>query len=234
MADTFSEGISLYRMRNYKDALAVFLSASPHAESADGGSGISELDIAYYVGLCYARLNRYDEALLYLEQVVTAEQDEKRVCQCRLTLAVIYSKTERTRLARYELEALVESGYQTIQTLNALAYTSWVEGKREEALDLYRRALEIDENNATALNGLGYCLASMNQELTKALFYCKKALDQNPDSAAYLDSLAWVYFKMGLTKEALSFVKRAKEKDSTSREIEEHLAEITAGTDELF
>jgi len=226
MADTFTEGMNLYRMRNYKDALTVFLSM-PHDTS------VPSLDIAYYIGLCYARLKRYDEALLYLEQVVTAEQDPSRVCQCRLTLAVIYSKTDRSRLARYELEKLVEEGYQTVQTLNALAYTSWIEGKQSEAIDYYRKALDIDEENPTALNGMGYCLACMNQELTKALFYCKKALDTNPDSAAYLDSLAWVYFKMGLQKEALSFARRAREKDITSKEIEEHLAAISENAIEL-
>ncbi len=238
-SDTFREGVALYRMRNYKDALSLFLSTDRINPDTNGGAGVSSLELAYYIGLCYARLNRYEEALLYLEQVVTAsgsgsesETDDTydRICQCRLTLAMIYAKTDRPRLARYELDSLMESGYQTVPTLNVLAFTTWAEGKQNEALELYKRALEIDENNPTALNGLGYCLACMNQDLTKALFYCKKALDSNPDSAAYLDSMAWVYFKMGLQKEALTFIRRAREKvteSSALHDIEEHLAVIT-------
>ena len=53
--------------------------------------------------------------MLYLEQVVTAGTDIKRICQCRLTLAVIYNKTGRESLADFELQKLMESGYQTAE-----------------------------------------------------------------------------------------------------------------------
>jgi len=103
MSETFNEGVNLYKMRNYKDALAVFLSVSPE-------ENINNIDLAYYVGLSYARLKRYDEALLYLEQVVTSGEDQNRIYQCRLTLAIIYTKTDRPRLADYELNKLAETG----------------------------------------------------------------------------------------------------------------------------
>ena len=131
-------------MRNYKDALAVFLSISPE-------ENVNNIDLAYYVGLSYARLKRYDEALLYLEQVVTGGQDSKRVYQCRLTLAVIYTKTDRPRLADYELQKLSESGFQTPEVLGALAYTAWIQGKHEESVAIYEKVLEQNPNNSTAL-----------------------------------------------------------------------------------
>ena len=221
MSDTYAEGIKLYKSRNYKDALAVFLSL-PEEED------VSNVDLAYYIGLSYARLNRYDEALLYLEQVVTAGTDIKRICQCRLTLAVIYNKTGRESLADFELQKLMESGYQTAEVFCTLAYTTWQQHKEKETILYYERALELKPDNPTALNGLGYVLACMEKDLTKALSYCKKALDSNPDSAAYLDSLGWVYYKLGLNKEALSYIKRAKEKNSVSPEIEEHYEAISA------
>lgn len=207
-------------MRNYKDALAVFLSISSE-------ENVNNIDLAYYVGLSYARLKRYDEALLYLEQVVTAGQDSKRIYQCRMTLAVIYTKTDRPRLADYELQKLTESGYQTPEVLSALAYTSWVQGKQEESVELYERALDLSENSSTALNGLGYVLACLDRDLTRALSLCKKACDINPDNPAFLDSLGWVYYKLGLYKEAKTYIKRARDKDSRSPEIAEHFATIT-------
>ena len=166
MSDTFNEGVTLYKMRNYKDALAVFLSISQE-------ENVNNIDLAYYVGLSYARLRRYDEALLYLEQVVTGGQDAKRIYQCRLTLAVIYTKTDRPRLADYELQKLKESGYQTPEVLGALAYTSWIQGKSEDSVALYERILEANPNNTTALNGLGYVLACLDKDLTRALTLCK-------------------------------------------------------------
>ena len=206
-------------MRNYKDALAVFLSISQE-------ENVNNIDLAYYVGLSYARLRRYDEALLYLEQVVTGGQDAKRIYQCRLTLAVIYTKTDRPRLADYELQKLKESGYQTPEVLGALAYTSWIQGKSEDSVALYERILEANPNNTTALNGLGYVLACLDKDLTRALTLCKKAVDMNSDNPAFLDSLGWVYYKLGLYKEAKNYIKRARDKDSKSSEIAEHFSAI--------
>lgn len=207
-------------MRNYKDALAVFLSISQD-------ENVNNIDLAYYVGLSYARLKRYDEALLYLEQVVTSGQDVKRIYQCRMTLAVIYTKTDRPRLADYELKKLTESGYQTPEVLVALAYTAWVQGNKEESIELYEKVLVVAPENTTALNGLGYVLACLDRDLTRALSLCKKAVDMNPENPAFLDSLGWVYYKLGLMKEAKNYIKRARDKDSKSPEIAEHFSEIS-------
>lgn len=228
MAETFKDGVTLYKMRNYKDALAVFLSLPKD-------SGIDNLELAYYVGLSYARLKRYDEALLYLEQVVTGSSSSiapKRVYQCRMTLAVIYTKTERPRLADFELKKLTENGYQTPEVLCALAYTSWIQDKQEDSVALYEKVLETSPNNTTALNGLGYVLACMNKDLTKALSLCKKAVDKAPDNPAFLDSLGWVYHKLGLDSEAKTYIKRARDKDSKSSEIAEHYATVVLVQDQ--
>ena len=63
--NVLSEGIALYSQKSYKDALAFFLSL-PEDSRADN------IELAYYIGLCYAKLEHYDDALLYLEQVVTS------------------------------------------------------------------------------------------------------------------------------------------------------------------
>ena len=59
------EGISLYKKGNYPAALTYFLSLPDDC-------GADSVELAYYLGLCYSKLKRYDDALLYLEQVVTA------------------------------------------------------------------------------------------------------------------------------------------------------------------
>ena len=56
------DGINLYKQKAYSGALAFFL-------SLPANSGADKIEIAYFLGLCYAKLERYDDALLYLEQV---------------------------------------------------------------------------------------------------------------------------------------------------------------------
>ena len=222
MADTMRDGIRLYRNGDYADALTIFL-------GVPAGEPGNNLEIAYYVGLCYARLERWDDALLYLEQVVTADTDLARVYQCRMVLSVIYTLTGRTRLADFELKKLIEAGYESPQVFCSLGYVAFEHDDAEEAVEWYQKALDIDANNATALNGLGFVLADIGKDLTKALTMCKKAADSQPDNPAYLDSLGWVYYKLGLDVEAKSYTRRAREKAPDNRVIGAHLAEIMQG-----
>lgn len=225
MSDTLRQGIKLYQARKYTDALSFFLSLPP--DSADN------IDLAYFIGLCYARLNKYDEALLYLEQVVTNGTDEERIKQCRLSLAVIYSLTNRSKMAEFELSKLTEDGIDTEQIQCAKGYVAWYRNEIDKSIDYYENVLEQNPENSTALNGLGYILASTGKDLTRALFLCKKAVDSNPNSAAYLDSLGWVYFKLGLLKEAKTFVKRALEHSPDNEEIKNHYQEILSSSSDI-
>ncbi len=219
MAESLNEGIRLYRIRRYAEALTCFLSL-PTASSEQN------IELAYYIGLCYARLERYDDALLYLEQVVTSGDDLGRIYQCRLMLAVIYTLTGRIRLADFELHKLLDCGYESCQVFSALAFTAWEQERFDDAVEWYEKALGLDGDNATALNGLGYVLACTNKDLTKALTLCKRAVEAQPDSAACLDSLGWVYFKLGLKKEAQAFSRRAREKNPDNPEIASHFRQI--------
>jgi tetratricopeptide (TPR) repeat protein len=215
MSNVLKEGITLYRSSKYEDALAFFL-------SVPSDNSISSIDLAYYIGLCYARMQKYDEALLYLEQVITGGDENDRMNQCRLILSVIYSLTGRTRLADFELKKLLEGGYQTEAVFCALAYVAWVQKKSDAAVSYYEKALDINSEYPTALNGLGYVLACSGKDLTKALSLCKKAYDFDHECPAFLDSMGWVYYQLGLLKEAKQYSKRAKDKDSSNPEIIEH------------
>ncbi len=219
-SNVLSEGIILYNQKKYTDALAFFL-ALPAMSGADS------VDIAYYLGLCFTKLKRYEDALLYLEQVVTGGQQLDRVQQCRFILAVIYTLSGRKRLANFELSKLLESGYKPASVYASLAYIAWEQQETDKCLEYYEKSLEIDGNNVTALNGIGYVLASENRDLTRALSCCKRAVEFAPDSAACLDSLGWVYFKLGLMKDSLKYLQMAEEIDGENEEIASHIRTVS-------
>ncbi|MDR0390136.1 MAG: tetratricopeptide repeat protein [Spirochaetaceae bacterium] len=218
MADTLQEGIRLFRLKRWEGALKEFLAVD------SSRFGLEEnADLAYYLGLCYTKLERYDDALLYLEQVVTSGAYPLRCVQCRLALAYIYVITKRSRLAEFELKQLIDSGYESIQIYTTLAYAAWTQQQYEKAVEYYQSALDIDANNATALNGLGYILADAAIDPVKGLYYCKKAVDKKPQNAAYLDSLGWAYYKNGALIEARIYLRRAYDLAPQHEEIRRHL-----------
>ena len=211
-----SEGIVHYKNGEYADALAFFL-----ALPAD--SGADKLDTAYYLGLCYSKLQKYDDALMYLEQVVTSGTHLERTLQCRFLLAVIYAISGRKRLADFELGKLLETGYMTPSVYAAIAFIAWEQKDTEKCMEYYEESLKQDKNNITALNGLGYVLACEEKDLSRALSLCKQAVDYAPESAACLDSLGWVYYKLGLFDDARKYLYQAAELDKQNEIISEHI-----------
>ena len=219
--NVLSEGIALYKNGDYAQALAFFLGL-PEGSKAD------DMELSYYIGLCYARMKRHDDALLYLEQVVTGDKNEDRVLQCRFILALIYCQSSRKRLADFELKKLLETGYKPSSVYAALVFIAWEQKQIDQSIDYYQKALGCDPNNPTALNGLGFVLACENRDLAKALAYCKRALEIIPRSAAFLDSVGWVYYKLGMLEDSVKYLKQAMEIDANNNEIISHYRQVSA------
>ncbi|MBP5519163.1 MAG: tetratricopeptide repeat protein [Treponema sp.] len=219
-----NEGKLLYSQKKYERALAFFLGLPSDSET-------DKIEVSYYLGLCYTKLERYDDALLFLEQVVTSGGQLERVLQCRFLLAVIYALSGRKRLADFELNKLLETGYMTASVYAAIAFVAWEQNDTERCMNYYEQSLKSDPDNISSLNGLGYVLACQDKDLTRALTLCKQAVKSAPKSAACLDSLGWVYYKLGLYKDALQYLNQAKQLDKNNAEIENHIksVELKAG-----
>ncbi|MBK8285173.1 MAG: tetratricopeptide repeat protein [Ahniella sp.] len=87
-----------------------------------------------------------------------------------------------------------------------------------------RRLLEIDPDNADALNALGYTLADNTRRYDEALVLIERAMRLKPDDAAILDSMGWVKFRLGELDEAVTLLRAAYAKQAEA-EIAAHLGE---------
>jgi Flp pilus assembly protein TadD len=54
----------------------------------------------------------------------------------------------------------------------------------------------------------------------------RRAVKAEPDNASFLDSLGWVYFKLGQLKEAEENLGEAARRNTTSATIQEHLGDV--------
>jgi len=90
----------------------------------------------------------------------------------------------------------------------------------------FRKVLAINPDNAGALNYLGYMLADRNVRLEEARDLIQKALDREPNSGAYLDSMGWVYFRLNKLKEAEDKLLQALQSMSRDATVHDHLADV--------
>lgn len=210
------DGIALYRDGKYEEAKNFFLSAS-------SDDGVDKNERFYFLGLCFARLNEPEQALLYLEQVVTSSKNRDRMLQCRFLLALVYTTTGRRKLAHFELAKLLDTGYRKSSVYAVLAYIALESGDTERGMNYYRKSLDNEPENITSLNGLGYMLAMEDGDMNEALEYCKKAVEKAPKSSACLDSLGFVFLKLGKLEEAKEYLEKAHEIDSENDTIKEHI-----------
>lgn len=101
-------------------------------------------------------------------------------------------------------------------------------GDYESATVELERAIELDPQDAEALNYLGYSLADRDRDLPKALDLIERALAINPWNGAFLDSLGWVYYRMGRYVEARDPLERAAREYPRDAVVLDHLGDVYA------
>jgi len=90
----------------------------------------------------------------------------------------------------------------------------------------FLRVLEIEPENADALNYLGYTWVDRGENLTRAFDMIRKAVELEPDSGAIIDSLGWAHYKLGEYEEAKVQLEKAVTLSPSSATIVDHLGDV--------
>jgi tetratricopeptide (TPR) repeat protein len=99
--------------------------------------------------------------------------------------------------------------------------------KLEESEKYFTKCLELNPEFSEAMNYLGYTFADNDMKLDRALELIEKAVSMEPENPAYLDSLAWVHYKLGNYTKALRYQLKAVEFSTTDDPIMfDHLGDI--------
>jgi tetratricopeptide (TPR) repeat protein len=98
-------------------------------------------------------------------------------------------------------------------------------GKVEQSLTHLRAVLARNPDNPTVLNFIGYMLAEHGRDLDEAEGMVRRALQLKPGTAAYLDSLGWVYYRRGQTEQAVALLEQAAALDPGEPVIADHLGD---------
>ena len=216
MTEALGEGLRLYHRGSFEQALYFLEDIDP----------LEVPEAAYYQALSYSKLGRAVEALEALDLVVVQEPNFLKLVQAKMIRAFLLTTERRYVEAEQALRAMVDEGIESVQVYSNYGYVLWALGRGNEGVSWLNKALVKDPENANALNSLGYILAEQGVLLDKALLMCRKALSLNQDNPAYLDSVGWVYHRMGLEKQALAYLQKAVDAEPDNSNLRDHLLEV--------
>ncbi len=186
-----------------------------------GGSNLMEARVRQ--AMIEARQGNLEAARNYLHSLDVKTPAERQ----RLFLI----EGEILRNAQRDQEALAVFNF-ALREMPAdvqLLYARAMAAERLDQLDLAERDLkqiiELDENNADALNALGYTLADRTDRYQEAHGYVKRALALRPNDHAILDSMGWVLYRLGKYNEAIKMLRQSLE-IRLDPEVAAHLGEV--------
>ena len=223
---------SLERGYNQPDRIYLYL-ARIHDERGEAKKALSYLDkvasgeffmdAKLYAAEIISKSQSVDDAINSLDQYKNLNEQEKlKFLQAKTAL---YFNNNRAQDA-WTLMAKEEENFKNVPEFK-FDYALLAEKMGNTLLmeQLLKEAIKLKPDYALAYNALGYSYADRNIKLQEAKKYIEIALSIQPNNHYILDSMGWVYFRLGDLDIAYQFVKKAYD-IKADPEIAAHLGEI--------
>ncbi|WP_093151381.1 tetratricopeptide repeat protein [Aliiruegeria lutimaris] len=134
-----------------------------------------------------------------------------------------YDDASKAYDAAIELFDKEERGQWIVYYARAIAHER--EKRWELAEPDFRKALELNPGQPQVLNYLGYSYVEMQTNLDEALAMIEEAVAASPGSGYIIDSLGWVFYRLGRYEEAVEHLERATELMAVDPIVNDHLGD---------
>lgn len=172
-----------------------------------------------------ADVGRADDAAAELKKLLDGKNDRETY----ISLAQVYEKAKNfTEMAKaVDAAEKLSDSKEEKESIAFMRGAMYEKMKKFEAAETeFRKVLDINPKNASALNYLGYMLADRNVRVSDALGYIKQALEIEPNNGAYLDSLGWAYYRTGDLAKAEEYLRQAVDRFSKDPTVHDHLGDV--------
>jgi len=171
----------------------------------------------------YTKQNQLAEAAKVYEEILTFDATKAEIFS---QLGSVYVQMKDYKKA----DEVISRGLQLFKDSDELYFSKAVlfekTGKFDDMVGALKKAIKINPKHADALNYLGYSYVEKGIHLQEALSLIQRAHDLKPDSGYILDSLGWVYFKLGKYQEAIRYLDRAVQSVKDDPVLFEHLGDV--------
>ncbi len=160
-------------------------------------------EIARKIIQIYSYKKEYIELMNFLEDSKSDDKTLFELYAYTKNYTKAFSLAEKLYISSGDINYLGQSAlyeYESAKNKNDVYMLKSVVGKLKKVVK--------KEINPLYLNYLGYVLIDHDIDIAKGMEYVQKALEIQPNSAFYLDSLAWGYYKLGECSKAEKIMNR--------------------------
>ena len=169
-----------------------------------------------------------DQAAQILRPLLNNSSDDVEI---QLSLSHIYAQGQRFAEAEQAVRQAETFGQQPSDRESTgfqLGNIYARQKKYTQAEQAFEGVLAINPRNAPALNYYGYLLADRGVRLDEAVEMVQRALAEDPNNGAYLDSIGWAYYKQNKLDEAEMYLRKAAVLEMNDPTIFSHLGDVLA------
>ncbi len=197
------------------------------AKAMDAYRNVTNGDRHFFAQIRYAFLLAKRDGVAaarhYLKEIQVS--DEQQRTQLLISEAQLLRDNNDFRGAYDLLDAYLRKYPEQVELLYDRALMADKIGKPDVLERDLRKLIQLRPDNAHAYNALGYSLAERGEQLPEALALIQKAIKLSPHDPFILDSLGWVYYRMGNPRKGIKYIKLAFDTRSDP-EIAAHYGEL--------
>ncbi|PYX03516.1 MAG: hypothetical protein DMG85_19620 [Acidobacteria bacterium] len=215
----------------------IYLRSLGDIQSGNGSQNVLKLAIEQYEQIIKIEPDSVDDHLLLgrlykvNNDLQKAESEFKTALKLQpdseeavTTLAYLYNEEGDTNRAAQVLASIPDAA-RSAKLYSALGYTYEQQKQYKNAIDSYKRAIELDRDNLDAIRGLAQNLMNDGQT-NAALEQYKIIADANPEDAQTYLKMAEIYRKTGKFDLALENLKKAESMVQDSIEVPYNIAAV--------
>jgi len=168
-----------------------------------------------------------EKAIKILEDLNAREQSS--MTRERLGLVRFFRENYEEALPHYETLVNSLTDEEIKANVEPLRYRGIIYERLKrwpEAEADFKRVLEFAPDDVDTLNYLGYTWVDRGENLTEAFEMIRKAVKEEPQSGAIVDSLGWAHYKLGEYEKAKVNLEKAVSLSPSSATIIDHLGDV--------
>ena len=219
----------------FRDLYSSFLSSSKRfsqaAEQSDAALDIDPSDNKRWASniVLHSLAGEFEPALKMSERALSYFPDDGEIFHLRGSVYLNMDRCEdavREFQKAYELADSADLETRS-ELMGSIADTYHKMGQRDTAMTIYDKALELNPGNMMVKNNMAYFMAVDDIDLPRAKELSESTVLADPENTTYLDTLAWVLFKLRDYAKAKELIDKTMALEETpSAEILEHAGDI--------